>query len=51
MLLIFGTGNIYFGKKNLVENGIYMVGDASGIIAPLSGDGIGMAFESAKITI
>ena len=46
---IFGTGNLYFGKKNIVEDGIYMVGDASGIIAPLSGDGIGMAFESAKI--
>ena len=46
---LYGTGNIYFGKKNIVENGIYMVGDASGMIAPLSGDGIGMAFESAKI--
>lgn len=46
---IYGTGNIYFGKKNIIEDGIYMIGDSSGLIAPLSGDGIGMAFESAKI--
>jgi flavin-dependent dehydrogenase len=46
---VLGTGNLYFGRKNIVEDGVYTVGDASGIIAPLSGDGIGMAFESAKI--
>ncbi len=46
---LFGTGNIYFGKKDLIENGIYMIGDAAGMIAPLTGDGIGMAFESAKL--
>lgn len=46
---VYGTGNIYFGKRKVVENGIYMIGDAAGIIAPLSGDGIGMAMESAML--
>jgi len=46
---IYGTGNIYFGKKRLVENGIFMIGDAAQLIAPLAGDGIGMAMESAQI--
>ncbi len=46
---IYGTGNIYFGKRNLIENGVYMIGDAAAVIAPLAGDGIGMAIESAKI--
>lgn len=46
---IYGTGNIYFGKRNLVENGILMAGDASGVIAPLAGDGIAMACQSARL--
>ncbi len=46
---IYGTGNIYFGKKELVENGIIMIGDAAHVISPLAGDGIGMAMESAKL--
>ncbi|MCX6120693.1 MAG: FAD-dependent monooxygenase [Ignavibacteriales bacterium] len=45
----YGTGDIYFGKKNIVENGIFMIGDASRVIAPLAGDGIGMAMQSAKV--
>lgn len=45
----YGTGNIHFGKREVVENGIIMVGDSAGVIAPLAGDGIGMAMESAKI--
>lgn len=45
----YGTGNIYFGRKSLVENSIFMIGDAAGVIAPLAGDGIGMALQSAKI--
>jgi menaquinone-9 beta-reductase len=45
----YGAGDIYFGKKNLVENGIFMIGDASRVIAPLAGDGIGMAMQSAKV--
>ena len=46
---VYGTGNIFFGKKNIVENGIYMIGDAARVIAPLSGDGIGIAMESAML--
>ena len=46
---VYGAGNIYFGKKELVKNGIIMIGDAAKIIAPLAGDGIGMAVQSAKI--
>jgi len=48
-LPIYGTGSIYFGKRNVVENGIFMIGDAAGVIAPLTGDGIGMAFQSAEL--
>ncbi len=44
---LFGAGNIYFGKKSAVENGIFMTGDAAGVIAPLAGDGIGMAVQSS----
>lgn len=46
---LYGTGNIFFGKRNLVEEGIYMIGDAAAVIAPLAGDGIGMAIESGKL--
>ena len=46
---IYGTGNIYFGNREVVENGIIMVGDAARVISPLAGDGIGMAMESAKL--
>ena len=46
---VFGTGNIYFGRRKLIENGIFMIGDSSGIIAPLAGDGIGIAMESGKL--
>jgi len=48
-LPIYGTGNIYFGRRNLVEDGIFFIGDAAGVIAPLSGDGIGIAMESGKL--
>ncbi len=46
---IYGTGNIYFGSREVVKNGIIMVGDAARVISPLAGDGIGMAMESAKL--
>ena len=46
---IYGTGDIYFGKKVLIESGVFMIGDAARVIAPLAGDGIGMAMESAQI--
>jgi flavin-dependent dehydrogenase len=45
----YGAGDIYFGKKNIVENGIFMIGDASRVIAPLAGNGISMAMQSAKV--
>jgi hypothetical protein len=48
-LPVYGTGNIYFGRRNLIENGIFMIGDAAGVIAPLAGDGIGIAMESGKL--
>jgi len=46
---VYGTGNIFFGKRNLMEDGIFMIGDAAGVIAPLAGDGIGIAMESGKL--
>ncbi len=46
---IYGTGNIFFGKREVIENGIIMIGDAARVISPLAGDGIGMAMESAKL--
>jgi flavin-dependent dehydrogenase len=46
---VWGTGDIFFGKRKAVENGIFMIGDAAGVIAPITGDGIGMAFQSAGI--
>lgn len=46
---VYGTGNIYFGNREVVENGVVMVGDAARVISPLAGDGIGMAMESAKL--
>ncbi len=45
----YGAGNIYFGKKDLMHEGVFMIGDAARMIAPLTGDGIGMAMESAKL--
>lgn len=46
----YGTGNIYFGKRSLIENDMYMLGDAAGMIAPFAGDGIDMAMESGFIS-
>jgi menaquinone-9 beta-reductase len=47
--IVWGSGDIYFGRRNAVENGIFMIGDAAGVIAPVTGDGIGMAIQSAGI--
>jgi hypothetical protein len=33
---VYGTGNIHFGKREVVENGIIMVGDSARVIAPIS---------------
>lgn len=46
---IYGTGSIYFGRRHVVENGMLMVGDAARVIAPLAGDGIGMALQGAQL--
>ncbi len=46
---IYGASSIYFGKKSLTENGIMMIGDAARMIAPLAGDGIGMAMQCGKL--
>ncbi len=48
-LPVYGTGNLILGKKKLTENGIFRIGDSAGIIAPFTGDGIGMALQSAKL--
>lgn len=45
----YGNSNIYFGKREVVEGGSFMIGDAGGIIAPIAGDGIGMALQSGKL--
>lgn len=46
---IYGASNIYFGKKSVSEDGVLMIGDAAQVIAPLAGDGIGMAMQSGKM--
>lgn len=40
---------ISFDKKTLVENHILMTGDAAGMVTPLCGNGMSMAFHAAKI--
>jgi flavin-dependent dehydrogenase len=40
---------ISFDKKSQVEDHVLMVGDAAGMIAPLCGNGMSMAFQGAKI--
>lgn len=51
--MIFDTpltiSQISFGKKELVENHILMIGDTAGLIHPLCGNGMAMAIHSAKI--
>lgn len=38
-----------FAPKKPVENGIFMIGDAAGLITPLCGNGMAMAIHSAKL--
>lgn len=40
---------INFNKKSQVENHVLMVGDSAGMITPLCGNGMSMAFHSSKI--
>lgn len=41
--------NLYFSVKEPVHSHLLMLGDAAGNIAPLSGNGMSMALQSAKI--
>ena len=40
---------ISFDKKTTVENHVLMTGDSAGMITPLCGNGMSMAFHSSKI--
>lgn len=40
---------ISFAQKKLVEDGVFMLGDTAGLIAPLCGNGMAMAIHSAKL--
>jgi flavin-dependent dehydrogenase len=40
---------VIFRARSAVEDGIFMVGDASGIIDPLTGNGMAMAIQSALV--
>jgi flavin-dependent dehydrogenase len=40
---------ISFEKKSRIENRVFMLGDAAGMIAPLCGNGMSMALHSSKI--
>ena len=40
---------VIFRAKSPVEQGIFMIGDASGIIDPLTGNGMAMAMQSAVL--
>ena len=52
-LMIFekplSIAQISFDNKELVEDHIIMIGDAAGLIHPLSGNGMAMAIRSAKM--
>jgi flavin-dependent dehydrogenase len=40
---------VIFRARSAVEGGIFMIGDASGIIDPLTGNGMAMAIQSALV--
>lgn len=40
---------ITFSKKTTIEQGINMIGDSAGMIAPLCGNGMAMAIHSSKL--
>jgi flavin-dependent dehydrogenase len=48
-LPVNGTGNLYFGHREIAVNGVLMVGDAAGMIAPLAGDGISIAMQQGRL--
>lgn len=42
-------GQVPFVQKQAVENDVLMAGDAAGLIAPVAGSGMGMAFQAGKL--
>jgi flavin-dependent dehydrogenase len=40
---------VIFRARSAVEEGIFMIGDASGVIDPLTGNGMAMAIQSAQL--
>src|SRR5207302_9219575 len=40
---------VIFRSRSAVEDGIFMIGDASGVIDPLTGSGMAMAIQSALL--
>ncbi len=40
---------VIFRSRSAVEEGIFMIGDASGVIDPLTGNGMAMALQSALV--
>jgi len=40
---------VIFRSRSAVEGGIFMIGDASGVIDPLTGNGMAMAIQSALV--
>jgi flavin-dependent dehydrogenase len=40
---------VIFRSRSAVEEGIFMIGDASGVIDPLTGNGMAMAMQSALV--
>ena len=40
---------VIFRARSAVEQGIFMIGDASGIVDPLTGSGMAMAIQSALL--
>jgi flavin-dependent dehydrogenase len=42
---------VIFRARSAVESGIFMIGDASGVIDPLTGNGMAMAMQSALVAV
>jgi len=40
---------VIFRARSAVEGGVFMIGDASGVIDPLTGNGMAMAIQSAQL--
>lgn len=45
------VSQISFAKKGTISGDVFMVGDAAGMIAPLCGDGMAMAFQGAELVV